>query len=1156
MAERSLTRPRERLVTALETDLVGPYADLEVLELPPSRWYLTGFLAPEEGREPQGEAEDPLDQDDPEQTAVEGEEDSSGPEPSPKQKNRLPASLGLTVFLPPAPDAGAVTALVRFAEYEPELEEPAENAEEGSEGGDSGSHGDSKGDRKRRRTLWRRLPRGPFRVDVPLEASKLRAGLPLPEMPGVRLQGLLEETRAPGLAPGTRALSLFLVNAREPAADRSLVDQRYLFQVSLELRCEEGFVPRPNRRDEGSADWDDRTADLQFREAWEWAVGHGVSVMVPETSRGSSEDGRVHRVRTTWVPQTEVPRVTTHREPGIVLAMEELGELEAEAVRSALGRLPEAYGEWIAEQREIELDSERRRETRDRLMEKAGEAKRRIEVGLELLESDATVLEAFRLANRAMAMAARQRNPERYEGGEGGRDEENVPEWRLFQLAFVLLGLPGMRDPEHPDREVVDLIFFPTGGGKTEAYLGLIAFTLLLRRLTGRERPDGGLGVAVLLRYTLRLLTLDQLARAATLICALEVLRWEAPERLGDVRFSVGLWVGRTATANRLGDVVREIRQYKTQPYRSSPFPLTHCPWCRRELDTSSLEVEPNMTHPQGVAVGCSDFRCAFSRGNREHPDGLPVLFVDEQIYRELPCFLVATVDKFALLPWKGETGKLFGQVAARRDRAFFGPMNSAPSAAEPLPAGLRPPELIVQDELHLISGPLGTMVGLYESAIDALCRRPGESEGRPPKVVASTATVRRAGRQIQSLFGREETALFPPPGVEANETWFATVDRDGPGRLYVGLGAPGRAMKALLWRTYVALLAAARRAFDEAEGEEERKAADALTTLVGYFNSLRELGGMRRLVEDEVRSRAEQVEAKRPLGGDNPWGRNRRVQVEPLELTSRVTRAQISEARARLEEELGEDGHADVLLASNMISVGVDIDRLGLMVVAGQPKSTSEYIQATSRVGRDAQRPGLVATCFNLHRPRDRSHYERFPAYHESFYRAVEAMSLTPFSGPALERGLAGTALAMVRLLDPEMTPPGASMLLPTHRSSAEEAVARLVERAAGQPGLRDEDREAVRDAVARRGRDFLDRWEELVKQAKEGAYERHYSPYDGGRPPKPLLRTRLEQDRMEQQPEKAEENEGFVAPTSMRDVEPSVHLWIRGRDRVDRSE
>jgi Helicase conserved C-terminal domain len=1102
---------RDGLVRALEADLVGPFhpedfegARDEVLELPPSRWYLTGFLAPERDRETiDATADDELgagpDEDD---------DDASPQEPEPKQRKRYPASMGMSVLLPAAADRGdAIRATVRFAEYVPEAREVP--------------------GRSRPRTVWRRSARGPFTVDVPLDAKALERGVDVPDAPGVSLKGKLEKAEAPGLPERTRALSLFVVNERS-IEDANQRDAAYMFQVELELDYTRGFVPRPNRRGE-TGDWDDRVAELQFRDRFEWAVGHGVSVTV-------GDERPVRRVRTTWLPRSEVRRVVPRPAGTVVTSMEQLAELaDGAAARARLEPLVSEYSRWIEDQARVELDGAARRETRDELVRRARRACARIRSGIQRLASDEQCLTAFRLANRAMADAALRRSPERY-------SEARRPEWRLFQLAFVLMNLDGLADEAHADREAVDLIFFPTGGGKTEAYLGVIAFTLLLRRLQGRERADRGLGVAVLLRYTLRLLTLDQLSRAATLLCALEMLRRGHPE-LREDRFAVGLWVGRTATANTLEQVRREILEYKnsTSKTGSSPFPLVSCPWCNTPLGPDSLTLVPSPTKAEAVVAACTNFRCEFAA--RNDPAGLPVLFVDEQIYKELPAFLVATVDKFAMLPWRGETAKLFGSVASRAGSRFFGHGEKTPKDIAKLPDGLRPPELIVQDELHLISGPLGTMVGLYETAIDYLSTR-ARDDGRKvrPKIIASTATVRRAGAQIRALFGRADTGLFPPPGVNESDTWFAKLDPASPGRLYVGVAAQGRALKAILLRAYVTLLAAAQKQYAAAP-----EAADPYMTLAGYFNSLRELGGMRRLVEDEVRTRCLKIEDRRPLDhtGAHPWFAKRSVQNEPVELTSREHTNKIKDAKDRLAKPQADKAHVDVLLASNMISVGVDIDRLGLMVVGGQPKTTSEYIQASSRVGR--QYPGLVVTCFNVGKPRDRSHYERFAAYHESFYRFVEATSVTPFSGPALERGLAATLVAMARLSEPELTPSLGAMRIGDHRDAGERAVQDIANRGAAHDDMDSEEAERTLDELRRRGAKLVENWESIMRRARqEAAGTRCYSRFDKDKQGPGLLYMVTDDDKPDPNTEEAR----FAAPTSMRDVEPSVHLWlVRGK-------
>ncbi len=1136
----SPTEVRDHLVRALEADLVGPFdpdAPAEVLPLAPSKWYLTGFLAPVAAR-------DPKDPDADDETAAgddqEDDEAPGGTEPAAKQKNLFPASMGLSVLLPAASaDVGGevLRATLSFAEYVPEdREQPG---------------------KKRPRTVWRRVPRGPFVLELPLDAKGIAAGVTVPDVVGIRIRGKLESTtirEAGDQTRSVRALSLFVVNERTPSEEKGRTDRELIFQVRLELEHAGGLVARPNRQGEReTGDWDDRVADLQFRDHFEWAVGHNVSVLVGSAEPGSVEGpgGQVTRVATTWLPQHEVRRVVTSELPEVETSMDALAGLAGGAeAQPMLLPFVDAYRGWLEAQKTIAVDSKSRAATRDALVTRASQACDRIRAGIELLAKDPEIFEAFTLANRAMAMAARQRSPDRYQPGPDG-EAKPPPSWRLFQLAFVLMNLPGLADPTHADREVVDLIFFPTGGGKTEAYLGVIAVTLALRRIRARGRPDAGLGVAVLLRYTLRLLTLDQLGRAATLVCALEQLRKEASagpvERsLGDVRFSIGLWVGRSATANTMAQVKEKIVEYKVSSSSSapSPCPLTHCPWCQTALDRNSLDLQPSKQAPEEVVVGCLSMTCPFAARNDRA--GIPVVFVDEQIYRELPCFLVATVDKFAMLPWRGETGMLFGRASAREGRKFWGPMDGrAPKSATTLPSGLRPPELIVQDELHLISGPLGTMVGLYETAIEHLCvTRTSDGTEVRPKVIASTATVRRAREQINALFGRERMALFPPPGVNDSDTFFARVDRESPGRLYVGVAAPGRSMKAILLRSYIDLLCAAQKRFDPKAGA--RQPADAYMTLVGYFNSLRELGGMRRLVEDEVHTRSRDADKRLPedRGTRGPWFSSRDVKGEPAELTSREGTSKIAGYKARLALPHVDPDRVDVLLASNMISVGVDIDRLGLMVVAGQPKTTSEYIQASSRVGR--QHPGLVVTCFNTRKPRDRSHYERFAAYHASFYRFVEAQSLTPFSGPALERGLAGTLVAMTRLMDAAATPPEAVMAVSTIQASGDRAVKALAARASRMVGGKGMGEESAKN-VGARSKNLLDAWQRLVSDLtgtkKDAAGGRlHYSPYDRDKASVHMLHTVIDDPR----PDLGTDYPKFRAPTSMRDVEASVHLWI----------
>lgn len=1125
---------RSSLLSGLEADLIGPFAlgvpgtkamdahaSAEVLEIPPSRWYFTGFLAPQGRRAP---PEDDLESHGGDFAAGSDSqsEDAGAEEPDPPRPIRFPASMGLSVYLPPAPGSGtdSIDVELSYADYDPIpiAEDTDEKKKEG----------------------WKRVPHGPIRFSVPLEPRQLRPpGIRVPNSVGLNIVGELRSTSMEGLPANARVLSLWVVNDRYD--EEMKPDQLFIFQVKLALHYQPGFLWRPNRRGEDAASDDDpRVLALLFRERKEWAVGHNTSIRSPIVDG----DGKVRTLATTQLPWYEVPDVEHRKVDGLTLAMADLAKLDGRGLARALDALPSEYSKWLDSQRHHSLDRRSLEETRDQLMQKGDAALARIREGISLLEADEVAREAFGLANQAMHVAALQADSQREDRRyvEGKR-----PEWRPFQLAFVLMSLASLADPGHKDREIADLIYFPTGGGKTEAYLGVVAFTLLLRRMRGKRRPDEGRGVSVILRYTLRLLTLDQLGRAATLMCALEELRRRDPMRLGNARFSIGLWVGRGATANRLKEVHAALNNFVTSR-EESPFPLTKCPWCGDPILIQNVKLVdddgiPSKTKFTRAVVYCAKPDCLFTEQKRAG-QGLPVLFVDEQIYQEVPDFIVATVDKFAMMPWRGEAGMLFGRATHLKGRRAYGPMHAIPSDATKLPEGLLPPDLIIQDELHLISGPLGTMVGLYEAAIDYLCERMIDGVARVPKVVCSTATVRRAREQILALFGRR-MELFPPRGMNEGDNFFA---RPAPleektGRLYVGVGAPGRALRAVSVRTYAALLASAQKRFDP-KGEA-KQAADPYMTLVGYFNSLRELGGMRRLVEDEVRNRvARFADEKRPydFAGEHPWAANRNLK-EPTELTSRESTERVKETKARLaERHINKDGRPiDVVLASNMISVGLDIDRLGLMVVAGQPKTTSEYIQATSRVGRSY--PGLVVTCLHVMRPRDRSHYERFHAYHESFYREVEATSVTPYSHQTLDRGLVGTFLSMVRHSVEGMAHPTGAMDIHLRRSAAERVLERLVGRAGKHRVFRDKEAEnRLKDYVTRRGKSFMDAWERVIDAARKGAATRQYSEYDGKKNEGKWLLYTANDD----PPDDRDERE-FLAPTSMRDVEPSVHVWVR---------
>jgi hypothetical protein len=1115
---------RKRLVEALELDLIGPGSGHPLAQerLPgwerPSNWYLTGFLIPVRSAEEQAgdvDSDEELDEPQEDELSDDGAEDRTA-----AKRRYFPSSLGLSTLVAAGVDALSVT--VRWGDYV---------VDKYKSGGDTDEPDNDGG--RRPPQVWQRVPQE-REVVVPLAGGAATPSVTaVPDSAGLQLHVLERPLPAGGtegrIPAGTRAVSLFLVNDRDPDPKRR--DRAYIFQAELEVRCEQPFVGRPDLRS-GDSDWDEQVADLHYADTPEFATGHGVSV------DWELVDGECRVLRTRWIPCAEVEQTVPAQLEAAELRMEALGALsDGAAARAALAPLVSEYRDWIdARAAEIEALDGERRSTAEVLLAAAGIAADRIERGIETLVGDPDALDAFRMANRAVAKALCRR-----------LSETGQPAWRPFQLAFLLINLLGLADPAAPDRGIVDLLYFPTGGGKTEAYLGLAAFAIVLRRLRSND-PERltGAGVAVVMRYTLRLLTLDQLSRAAGLICALELERQADPDRYGRWPFEIGLWVGKAATANELGrkgdgrsDTARSrVMQYKANPQgKPSPIPLEECPWCHTPFSAASFSLQPNSDEPRELRIVCTNFECDFTR---DRP--LPIVAVDEPLYRRLPAFLIATVDKFAALPWVGPSGALLGGASRHDATGFYA--GAEPGRGTPLPKPLPPPDLVIQDELHLISGPLGTMAGLYETAIAGLCQRELNGRAVAPKIVASTATVRRAQDQIQALFARASTQIFPPPGPDRRDSFFArTVPaRQAPARRYVGVAAPGRNPKVVMRKVWLALMGAAERCYRDNGGHRNHSnPADGYMTLIGYFNSLRELGGARRIIEEEVRSTVAGYGARRRIGEQPGLFQDRRTFSEVVELTSRVPTNKVAEARRRLATPFTKKARVDCALATNMISVGLDIPRLGLMGVLGQPKAAAEYIQATSRVGRAGEAPGLVVTLLNVHKPRDRSHYERFRHFHETFYRSVEVGSVTPFSARALDRGFAGALVALARHLEPALEPPLGAEQLAGVRVRLEQQLRELFDRRLREQPMDEAERAQRAASVQERIVDLLDAWQAIIDGYRQDSIHLRYQRYEGPEAPRPLLREMLDTDFI------SENHRKFRVSRSLRDVEPSVNLLLR---------
>ena len=1110
---------RERLEEALRLNLIGPGSDgpLAEEELPgwirPSSWYLTGFLIPHRAPPEQRSDDDAEDDSLGEVPEGAGLTEESAEDLKAAKRGFFPSSIGLSFLV--GAGAESLTATVRWGDYAK---------------GESTEARDRDG---KPFPVWRRTPRSES-VPLPLGASTGMQTVDVPGSGGLRLHVVERTLTGAALAeripPGTRAVSVFLVNERPVPKDTKHAGAGDVFQAEIEVRCEAGFIGRPDPRWSRPRDWDAEVADLHYADTPEYATGHGVSA-----DWEIAADGGCRRVRTTWIPRAEVEKIKTAEIPGVELSMDALGAAPSgAAVERMLGPLVAGYREWIEVRRlEVRGLTGSRRATADELLRLAAVAADRIERGIGILAADAEALDAFRMANRGVARALRTRN------------QDEAPQWRAFQIGFLLLNLPGLADPLDPHRETADLLFFPTGGGKTEAYLGLAAFAMVLRRL--RSPEDGGrcgAGVSVIMRYTLRLLTLDQLGRAAGLVCALELEREKDPARYGEWPFEIGLWVGKAATPNamgRSGDQRSDTAKSRTRAFRRdpknnpAPIPLTHCPWCETEFGQASFSLQPNHDHPRDLRVVCANPDCDFAR-NR----ALPIVAVDEPLYRRLPAFLIATVDKFASLPWTGSSGALLGGADRWDGDGFYGA--AEPRAGRPLSRPLPPPDLIVQDELHLISGPLGTMTGLYETAIDALASREVDGRRVRPKIVASTATANRAQTQVQAIFGRAQTAAFPPPGPDRRNSFFARTRpaAEIPARRYLGIAATGRNPKVVMQRVLLTLAGAAQCAFLEAGGTKNASnPADPYMTLLAYFNALRELGGGRRIIEEEVQYTLRNYGERKRMGEPQGLFRDRRSASEVMELTSRVPTGKVAEARQRLNLRFGEKGSVAWAIATNMISVGLDIQRLGLMVVVGQPKTHSEYIQATSRVGRDDERPGLVVALLNIHKPRDRSHYERFRHYHETFYRSVEAASVTPFSARALDRGLAGAFVSLTRHREPLLTPSLGAGQIAARRNAIESGlISAFVGRVEDQPIEVEEDREERRRSLQARSRELLDTWALICRRLAGDGVALKYQRHEDGTA-QPLLREMLDRS--------ADEHRKFRVGRSLRDVEPEVQLFLK---------
>mgnify|MGYP001627315474 CR=1 FL=1 len=847
--------------------------------------------------------------------------------------------------------------------------------------------------------------------EIPLESGKSIDKL-LVDKDGKEINlklNIRNRTHEKNTATNIHLLTFTLINQNSGGTE-NIRNEDCFFQVSFSVTANEKCFC-PYKAVASKTDKEDEKSNLLlFRKKKTFAVGHGCS-----PSWNDNDIDFTDSITTEVIPVYEIKPIVPNELKNVELKMFDLSDLSGKDITTNLVKLNEEYEAWIDKQEEIankELTTQPELlETALRHIDSCRVCLQRMKEGVEVLKTNERVNRAFKLMNRAMLLqqlhySIETRNWILEKGIITGLKDAVIPNineswtwksglgaWRPFQLAFILMNLNSMLDSSHADREMVDLIWFPTGGGKTEAYLGLSAFTIFLRRL--KDKNDSG--TTVLMRYTLRLLTAQQFQRASALICACDKIRKQNEEELGTARITIGLWVGSDSTPNKREEARKAFQLMEQGRDEENPFIVLKCPWCGSQMgylkEARMNKVKGYKRAPingkQTIIYQCDNKQCDFSTLDNR----LPLVVIDEDIYDNPPTLLIGTVDKFAMLTWKPEAKTIFG---------FRGNVRM-----------FSPPELIIQDELHLISGPLGSMVGLYETMIEELCT----ANNTKPKIIASSATISRAKEQVNSLYGRgtNNVNIFPAQCLSTGDSFFAYEDtkmEKMPSRMYVGIFAsalPSHATAQV--RVISALLQSVKTI---AVADEVLR--DPYWTSLTYFNSIRELGHAATLIRADIREYMNSIWIRKAIKGDE-----RRFINRDIELTSRINSNDIPEYLEQLSKSWTGDKTeypVDVCLATNMISVGVDIARLGLMTVIGQPKTTSEYIQATSRVGRSKKGPGLVFTIYNCSKPRDRSHFEHFQEYHSKIYSKVEPTSVTPFSAPARERGLHAILVGLVRML------------------------------------------------------------------------------------------------------------------------------------------
>lgn len=820
---------RQKIIDDIRLDLIGPREEEEILEESPKFAYLVGMLdiqKDENSVEDEQEVDADMAYEDGEDYTA-GEEDDN--EPIMTTHFQIPSSMGISFYVENT--TKTISIDVSWGDYVKSSKKYED--EDGKE---------------HSKIIYTRIPMTET-IELDLSDSNRTKEYKLVSDSNVHLH-----MSKIGLKGQYSLITVYIVNKRNNPENAA---EEMMFQVHLKAYAKDNsyvFLAEHICREILAED------EFYFEQRPILGRGRGCAAVWDEPINGKSTC-----VESAFIPENEFPGVNAALD-GFdenyfsTSLMASKGKKDEILVK--LNTLADSYANWI----EKTLKANSRMKDEDfankignNVISRCLDALTRIREGIHVIETDEIAFEAFRFMNMVIYYQNSIKNYSKKNGVGidcnfkefvNPKDSNNNFGWRPFQIAFILMNLSGIVNPKHKDREIVDLLYFPTGGGKTEAYLGLMAFVIANRRLransNAKYNADGG--VTVMLRYTLRLLTTQQRDRITKMVVAAELTRRRMPEKYGNEPISIGFWVGGGVTPNKFDEFIEKpdypsaARSARNKVFKQ----LLTCPFCGKPLKEENFNIEPEK---KSIEIYCSDEHCEFYR-YKDNRIPIPVYLVDEEIYAKCPTIILSTVDKFARLPWDVNTNALFGRV-------------------------------------------------------DRKCSRDG------------------------------------------------------------------------------------------------------------YFNSIRELGGAVRLLQDDIPKRIKRIKNKYGLEKQRFLNRN-------VEITSRMSSYQIPEKLKQLETTCESKDCLDTAVATNMIAVGMDVDRLGLMVVTGQPKQNSEYIQATSRIGR--KYPGLVVTLYNAYRPRDLSHYENFSGYHSQLYRFVEGTTATPFSARARDRVLHAVIISAIRLKFPNL--------------------------------------------------------------------------------------------------------------------------------------